>query len=93
MPGSREAAVRTAAPFARTAASLNEPYEVAFDSAGNMYFAAMQNHVVRRVDAKTRIISTIAGTGSPGFGGDGGPASKAQLRQPHRIGLIRKGDC
>src|SRR5438067_10578539 len=48
------------------AASLNEPYEVAFDTAGNMYFAEMQNHVVRRVDAKTRIVSTVAGTGSPG---------------------------
>ena len=38
----------------RLAASLNEPYEVRFDRAGNMFFAEMQNHVVRRVDAKTR---------------------------------------
>jgi streptogramin lyase len=67
------------------AANLNEPYEVRFDSAGNMYFAEMQNHVVRRVDARTHIISTIAGTGSPGFSGDGGPAAKAALRQPHSI--------
>src|SRR3954467_5564129 len=42
-------------------ASLNEPYEVRFDAAGNMYFAEMQNHVVRRVDAKTRLITTVAG--------------------------------
>src|SRR5579871_3004600 len=69
------------------AASLNQPYEIRFDRAGNMYFAEMPNHVVRRVDAKTRIISTIAGTGSPGFSGDGGPASKAQLRQPHSIAI------
>src|SRR5262245_18707614 len=67
------------------AASMNEPYEVAFDRSGNMFFAEMQNHVVRRVDAKTHIISTVAGTGTAGFGGDGGSAAKAQLRQPHSI--------
>jgi sugar lactone lactonase YvrE len=66
-------------------ADLNEPYEVRFDRAGNMYFAEMQNHVVRRVDAKTRVISTVAGTGVAGFAGDGGPAEKALLRQPHSI--------
>src|SRR5690349_19720661 len=66
-------------------AVLNEPYEVRFDKAGNMFFAEMQNHVVRRVDAKTGIISTVAGTGTAGFSGDGGPASAAQLRQPHSI--------
>src|SRR6058998_3132645 len=66
-------------------ALLNEPYEVRFDKAGNMFFAEMQNHVIRRVDAKTKIISTLAGTGSPGFAGDGGPAAKSQFRQPHSI--------
>jgi sugar lactone lactonase YvrE len=50
-----------------------------------MFFAEMQNHVVRRVDAKTHVISTVAGTGVAGFAGDGGPAAKAQLRQPHSI--------
>src|SRR5579883_1033480 len=69
------------------AASLNQPYEIRFDRAGNMYFAEMPNHVVRRVDAKTKIISTLAGTGQPGFSGDGGPADKAQLRQPHSIAI------
>src|SRR5215831_2658348 len=72
-------------------ASLNEPYEVRFDRAGNMYFAEMQNHVVRRVDAKTKIITTVAGTGAAGFSGDGGPAAKAQLRQPHSIAFDRDG--
>lgn len=67
------------------AANLNEPYEVRFDRAGNMYFAEMQNHIVRRVDAQTHTITTIAGTGQPGFSGDGGPAAKAALRQPHSI--------
>ena len=46
----------------------------------------MQNHVMRRVDAQDAAsISTVAGTGVAGFGGDGGPAAKAQLRQPHSI--------
>src|ERR1700683_2340973 len=47
-----------------TSALLNEPYELRFDKAGNMYFVEMQNHVVRKVDGKTKIISTLAGTGS-----------------------------
>ncbi|QDU25718.1 Virginiamycin B lyase [Anatilimnocola aggregata] len=70
-----------------TAAELNEPYEVRFDRAGNMIFVEMQNHVIRRVDAKTGIISTVAGTGVAGFSGDDGPALKAQFKQPHSIAL------
>ena len=70
-------------------AALNEPYEVRFDRAGNMFFVEMQNHVVRRVDAKTHVISTVAGSGTAGFSGDGGPAIKAQFRQPHSIAFDR----
>jgi DNA-binding beta-propeller fold protein YncE len=72
-------------------ASLNQPYEIRFDKAGNLFFVEMQNHVVRRVDAKTRIITTVAGTGKPGFSGDGGPANKAQLNQPHSIAFDPQG--
>jgi DNA-binding beta-propeller fold protein YncE len=70
-----------------TDAQLNEPYEVRFDADGNLYFVEMQNHLVRRVDARTRTISTVAGTGVAGYGGDGGPAVNAQFRQPHSIAL------
>ena len=70
-----------------TQAQLNEPYEVRFDKQGNMLFVEMQNHLVRKVDYKTGVISTIAGTGVAGFSGDGGPASKAQMSQPHSITL------
>lgn len=70
-----------------TDASLNMPHEIQFDSAGNLYIAERDNHVVRRVDAKTGIISTLAGTGVAGFSGDGGPAARAQLRQPHSIAV------
>jgi DNA-binding beta-propeller fold protein YncE len=70
-----------------TTARLNEPYELRFDSAGNMLFVEMKNHVVRRVDRESGVISTVAGTGEAGLSGDGGPATEATLRQPHSICL------
>lgn len=72
-------------------AELNEPYEVRFEADGTMYFVEMQNHLVRRVDGKTRAISTVAGTGKKGFGGDGGPAREALFNQPHSIALDGRG--
>jgi len=74
-----------------TAASLNMPHELLFDRAGNLFIAERDNHVIRKVDMKSGVISTVAGTGTPGFSGDGGPAIKAQLRQPHSIVLDRDG--
>ncbi|MFT5469372.1 MAG: streptogramin lyase [Verrucomicrobiales bacterium] len=68
-----------------TEAKCFEPYEVRFDEAGNLFFVEMQNNIVRRVDAKTGVISTIAGTGEKGFSGDGGPATKATFNRPHSI--------
>jgi len=72
-------------------ASLNEPYEVRFDKSGNVLWVEMKNHLVRRLDARTRTISTVAGTGQPGFSGDGGPARNAQLNQPHSVQLDADG--
>jgi DNA-binding beta-propeller fold protein YncE len=74
-----------------TAASLNMPHEIRFDAAGNMYIAERDNHVVRRVESRSGLISTLAGTGAQGFSGDGGPASTAQLRQPHSIAIAPRG--
>jgi streptogramin lyase len=73
-------------------AGLNEPYEVRFDEAGNLFFVEMSNNLVRRVDARTRIISTVAGSGKEGFSGDGGPATNATLKQPHSIQFAPNGD-
>jgi DNA-binding beta-propeller fold protein YncE len=73
-----------------TAARLNEPYEVRFLGDG-MYFVEMKNHLVRKVDLRTGTISTFAGTGKPGFAGDGGPADKAQFNQPHAIQFDPRG--
>lgn len=75
-----------------TEALLNQPYEIRFDKAGNMYFVEMQNHIIRKVDGKTKVISTVAGTGQPGFAGDGGPAVKGQFRQPHSIAFDPEGN-
>lgn len=70
-----------------TDAALNMPHEIQFDGAGNLYIAERDNHVIRKVDARTGVISTFAGTGAPGFGGDGGPAARARLRAPHSIAV------
>src|SRR5205085_11479209 len=63
-----------------------------FDKAGNMYFVEMQNHIVRVVEVKSGVIRTLAGTGKAGFGGAGGPALNAELRQPHSIPLDDSGN-
>lgn len=63
-------------------ALLNFPTAVAVDSDGNIYIADTLNHRVRRIDAVTGTIRTIAGTGQPRYSGDGGPAVSASLRDP-----------
>jgi sugar lactone lactonase YvrE len=73
-------------------AALNMPHELRFDSKGDLYAAERDNHVIRKVDMKAGVISTVAGTGTAGFGGDGGPGVTAQLRQPHSIIFDRNGD-
>ncbi|MCA9052955.1 MAG: hypothetical protein KDA75_03915 [Planctomycetaceae bacterium] len=74
-----------------TLAEVDEPYEVRFDQDGNLYFVDMVAAVVRRVDAKTGDITTVAGTGKIGFSGDDGPAVAAQLNRPHSIVLDNSG--
>ncbi len=68
-----------------TEATFNLPHEMRFDKAGNIYVADMTNNAIRRIDARTGIITTFAGTGAAGYSGDGGPAAQAQLKQPHSI--------
>ncbi len=68
------------------AAQLNEPRDLAFDAAGNLYIADFQNHKVRKVDTLGKI-STVAGTGSPGGIGDDGEAINAELNSPRDVAV------
>jgi DNA-binding beta-propeller fold protein YncE len=75
-----------------TKAKLNEPYEVRLDKDGNVFWVERLSHTVRKCDVKTGIVTTIAGNGTAGFSGDGGPAIKAQMNEPHSIGFDKAGD-
>jgi streptogramin lyase len=75
-----------------TDATFNLPHEIRFDKGGDFYIADMQNHAIRRVDAKTGVITTFAGTGKPGYSGDGGPAAQAELKHPHSIQFDPSGE-
>ena len=66
-----------------TEATMNEPYAVQVDRNGDLYIVDRLNAVVRRVDAGTADISTVAGTGAKGYAGDGGPGTQAQMREPN----------
>ena len=75
-----------------TCAELNNLYGVALDAAGNIYIADQSNNRIRKVDASTGIISTIAGNGTAGFSGDGGPATAAELNAPVDIAFDAAGN-
>ncbi len=72
--------------IAATAAQLNQPIEIAFDASGNILFSDWANNRVRKINKSTGLISTIAGTGTGGYNGDGIAATAAQLNLP--IGII-----
>ena len=72
-------------------AQLNYPAGVAVDKAGNLYIADTGNHRILQIDS-TGAISTIAGTGKPGYGGDGGPAAEAQLASPYAVAVDSSGN-
>ena len=74
-----------------TSAVLGDPWTIAFDPGGNLYFAEISNHIVRKVNA-SGTISTYAGTGVAGFSGDGGPAAAAALNRPRGIGFDSVGN-
>ena len=69
-----------------TTVPLSLPGGLAYDSLGNLYIAATNDHVVRVV-SPTGVINTFAGTGAQGFSGDGGAATSAQLDSPTGIAV------
>jgi len=68
-----------------TLALVNDPVGITIDNNENIYFSDEGNHRIRRIDAVTHIITTIAGTGIGSFAGDGGPASNAMLNYPSTV--------
>lgn len=75
-----------------TSAWFNTPQAVTVDAVDNVYIADSQNHRIRKVDAGTGLISTIAGTGVAGYGGDGGPAVNALLNSPRGVAVDSAGN-
>ncbi len=73
-------------------AELALPRRIAFDEAGNLYIADTGNNVIRRVDAETQMITTVAGSGERGFSGDGGPAGAATLSSPSGLVFDSQGN-
>ena len=76
---------------AATAAQLNNPRGVAVDGSGNVYIADLSNNRIRKVDGSGNI-STIAGTGTQGYSGDGGAATAARLNWPQQVAVDGTGN-
>ena len=75
----------------RLKASVNQPEGVAVDAAGNVYIADTLDHAVRKV-TPDGVINTLAGTGNPGYSGDGGPANRARLSAPRAVAVDAAGN-
>jgi len=75
-----------------THAQMSTGYGIALDMAGNLFFADTGNARVRRVDAVTGIITTVAGNGTVGYGGDGGPAISAEFNAPSGVAVDAQGN-
>jgi Thrombospondin type 3 repeat/NHL repeat len=75
-----------------TVTSVEKPQEVVIDSSGNLYIGQPSLHRVRRVDAVTGVITTVAGNGIAGYSGDGGPATSASLRVPNGLAVDAGGN-
>ena len=72
-----------------TTALMNQPHELRFDAEGNYYISDMLGQAVRRVDGKTGVMTSVAGTGKAGFSGDGGLAKAAHFDLPISVLLDR----
>src|SRR5205823_2548439 len=75
-----------------TAGQTNNPYGLVIGPDGALYFCEVGNHRIRRLDLKKHTLSTVAGSGTKGYAGDGGPALQASLNEPYEIRFDKSGN-
>src|SRR5205814_2206592 len=73
-------------------AQINNPYGLSTGPDGALYFCEIGNHRVRRLDLKSGILSTVAGSGQKGYAGDGGPALSAAMNEPYELRFDKSGN-
>jgi streptogramin lyase len=71
--------------------NVGDPFGVELGPDGALYIAEVRNHRIRRLDLETGRLTTMAGTGVGGYSGDGGPATKAQLKEPYELRFDKQG--
>jgi DNA-binding beta-propeller fold protein YncE len=71
---------------------LNGPFDIGFDATGNLFFSDTFNHCIRRLDAGTKVITTVAGYREAGYSGDGGLAAHARFNEPYGIAVDDHGN-
>src|SRR5437868_12057293 len=72
--------------------NIGQPFGVEIGPDGALYICEVQNHRIRRLDFKTGELTTVAGNGTKGYSGDGGPAGTAQLNEPYEVRFDRDGN-
>jgi sugar lactone lactonase YvrE len=73
-------------------AEINQPFDLTFNAAGDLIFADTGNHRIRRIDGRSGVVTTVAGSGEKGFSGDGGPATAARLDEPYGLAIDPDGN-
>ena len=75
-----------------TQAYLDQPFHHDLDRERNLYIAEAKTHCIRKLNLQTGIITTVAGSGQMGYGGDGGPAIHATMNEPYALQVDTNGD-
>jgi sugar lactone lactonase YvrE len=75
-----------------TGGTINGPWGIAMDVSGNIFIADSANNRIRKISGTTGVISTYAGTGTAGYGGDGGAAASAVLNNPSCLAIDNNGN-
>lgn len=73
-------------------ATFGSPACMVIDTAGNLFITDQYNKVIRKINRTTNIVTTVCGSGGGGFGGDGGPATAANLEQPEGVWVDKQGN-